>query len=77
MRLKEVRFRYLEGPDVQAIELPYAGEAISMLCLLPGEGQSIADLEKKLTEWENFYNFARPHGAFKGKTPYKALRENL
>jgi transposase InsO family protein len=35
------------------------------------------DLEKKLTEWENFYNFARPHGAFKGKTPYEALREKL
>ena len=31
------------------------------------------DLNKKLTEWENFYNFNRPHGAFDGKTPYEAL----
>jgi transposase InsO family protein len=31
------------------------------------------DLNKKLTEWENFYNFHRPHGAFDGKTPYEAL----
>ena len=31
------------------------------------------DLNKKLTEWENFYNFHRPHGAFGGKTPYEAL----
>ncbi len=35
------------------------------------------DLEDKLIEWENFYNFNRPHGAFNGKTPYEALRERL
>ncbi len=35
------------------------------------------DLEAKLGEWEQFYNFARPHGAFNGKTPYEALREKL
>ena len=35
------------------------------------------DLEAKLAEWERFYNFARPHGAFNGKTPYEALRERL
>lgn len=25
----------------------------------------------------SFYNFHRPRGAFKGKTPYEALREKL
>jgi transposase InsO family protein len=35
------------------------------------------DLGKKLAEWENFYNYHRPHGAFAGKTPYEALRERL
>jgi transposase InsO family protein len=35
------------------------------------------DLEAKLNEWEKFYNFNRPHGAFNGKTPYAALREKL
>ncbi len=35
------------------------------------------DLETKLKEWESFYNFNRPHGAFGGKTPYEALREKL
>lgn len=35
------------------------------------------DLEAKLAEWEGFYNFPRPHGAFNGKTPYEALRERL
>jgi len=35
------------------------------------------DLNKKLEEWERFYNFGRPHGAFGGKTPYEALRNML
>ena len=35
------------------------------------------DLEAKLDEWERFYNFHTPHGAFNGKTPYEALREKL
>ena len=35
------------------------------------------DLNKKLAEWERFYNFDRPHGAFAGKTPYEALRSML
>jgi len=35
------------------------------------------DLEAKLDEWERFYNFHRPHGAFNGKTPYETLREKL
>ena len=35
------------------------------------------DLEAKLSEWERFYNFHRPHGAHNGKTPYEALREKL
>ncbi len=35
------------------------------------------DLNKKLEEWERFYNFGRPHGAFDGKTPYEALRSML
>jgi len=35
------------------------------------------DLKRKLADWEKFYNFSRPHGAFNGKTPYEALREKL
>ena len=33
------------------------------------------NLNKKLAEWERFYNFSRPHGAFDGKSPYEALRD--
>jgi hypothetical protein len=35
------------------------------------------DLEAKLDQWEHFYNFHRPHGAFNGKRPYEAIRERL
>jgi hypothetical protein len=32
------------------------------------------DLNKKLNQWEDFYNFNRPHGAFQGRTPYEKLK---
>ncbi len=35
------------------------------------------NLNKKLNEWENFYNFSRPHAAFDGKTPYEMLSSLL
>jgi len=35
------------------------------------------DLKEKLNQWENFYNFERPHGAHKGKTPYEILKDRL
>ena len=35
------------------------------------------DLNKKINDWEQFYNFNRPHGAFKGKTPYEVLMTKL
>ena len=35
------------------------------------------DLKGKLRDWERFYNYDRPHGAFKGKTPYEALKDRL
>ena len=35
------------------------------------------DLNEKLEEWQNFYNYQRPHSALHGKTPYEVLREKL
>jgi transposase InsO family protein len=35
------------------------------------------DLLEKLSQWENFYNFERPHGAHDGKTPYEVLKTKL
>ena len=35
------------------------------------------DLNQKLAEWEDFYNYCRPHRSLRGKTPYEVLREKL
>jgi transposase InsO family protein len=29
----------------------------------------------KLQQWEDFYNFHRPHGGLDGQTPYERLRQ--
>jgi transposase InsO family protein len=29
---------------------------------------------EKLQEWEDYYNYHRPHGALGGQTPYERLR---
>jgi transposase InsO family protein len=34
-----------------------------------------AIFNEKLQEWEHFYNYARPHGALGGQTPYERLRQ--
>lgn len=42
------------------------------------DGVVIDDTElfnNKLQEWENFYNFNRPHGGLSGDTPYEKLRK--
>ncbi|MFL5340437.1 MAG: serpin family protein [Gemmataceae bacterium] len=49
-------FKFLDGPDLKAVELPYAGNELSMLILLPAKLDGAADLEKqlsadKLTDW--------------------------
>ncbi len=35
------------------------------------------DLEDQLQEWQHFYNWHRPHGSLKGKTPIDKLCEKL
>jgi transposase InsO family protein len=29
----------------------------------------------KLREWEDFYNYHRPHGSLDGQTPYERLKQ--
>lgn len=41
------------------------------------EYKNDVDLGKKLKEWENFYNFQRPHFGLKGKTPYEVLKQKI
>jgi serpin B len=42
MRQSGARVLYAEGPDYQAITLPYAGDAVQMLIILPETGQFAA-----------------------------------
>jgi len=36
------------------------------------------NLRKKLAQWEDYYNFLRPHAAHFGKTPYeKILKQRM
>jgi len=32
---------------------------------------------EKLKEWQNFYNFQRPHASLQGRTPFERLQEKL
>ncbi len=56
MMKKQETFAYTETPDLQIVELPYAGKELSMVILLPRTVDGIGTLEnslsaKKLTEW--------------------------
>lgn len=39
--------------------------------------KSDVDLNEKITEWENFYNFNRPHKSHTGLTPYEIFRAKM
>ena len=45
--------------------------------LLPSNDESLSDMSiynQKLREWEDYYNFQRPHGSLDGQTPYERLK---
>ena len=53
---KQERFGYTETPELQVLELPYAGDDLSMIVLLPRKTEGIRALENdlaatKLAEW--------------------------
>ena len=35
------------------------------------------DLSKKLSEWEDYYNYHRPHGGLRGRSPYEVLVDKM
>jgi len=75
---KGIRHAYIKPSSPQLngkVERSHRSDQQEFYQLVTYKGD--VDLEAKLVEWENFYNFARPHGAFNGKTPYEALREKL
>jgi transposase InsO family protein len=38
-----------------------------------GVSEDIHLFNEKLREWEDYYNYHRPHGALQGQTPYERL----
>jgi len=73
-----IRHAYIKPSSPQLngkVERSHRSDEQEFYQLLTYKGD--VDLETKLEEWERFYNLARPHGAFNGKTPYEALREKL
>ncbi|XP_068605874.1 antithrombin-III-like [Brachionichthys hirsutus] len=58
MMYQETRFRYGHFPDdgVQVLEMPYRGDDITMVIVLPSRGTPLSQVEdsldlKKLTDW--------------------------
>ncbi len=49
MMTQQDRFRYTEDADMQAIELPYVGNDLSMVILLPRERNGLVSMERALT----------------------------
>ena len=73
-----IRHAYIKRGTPQLngkVERSHRSDSQEFYQLLSYKGD--VDLEDKLDQWERFYNFHRPHGAFNGKTPYEALRERL
>ena len=46
---QKARFRHAALPDCQVLDLPYSGEDLSMLVVLPKKVDGLAELEKSLT----------------------------
>ncbi|WP_209859816.1 integrase core domain-containing protein [Chitinophaga sp. OAE865] len=43
-------------------------------CTIPRKERNL-DLAPKLLEWQNFYNYNRPHASLQGLTPHEKLLE--
>ena len=76
---KGIRHRYIKPATPRLngkVERSHRIDAEEFYRLL--DGVMIDDTKlfnDKLAEWENFYNYHRPHGGLGGQTPYERLRQ--
>jgi transposase InsO family protein len=73
-----IRHEYIKPgrPNLNGkVERSHLTDHIEFYQLLSYTGD--VDLNEKLKEWEDCYNFQRPHTSHRGKTPYEVLRERL
>jgi serpin B len=47
---KKAKFNYAKANGLQLLEMPYKGNRVSMIVLLPEQGKSLADLEQSLSD---------------------------
>ncbi|WP_417936292.1 integrase core domain-containing protein [Flagellimonas ochracea] len=72
----EQRYIKVERPQLNGkVERSHLTDKKGFYQLLNYSGD--VDLNKKIKQWEDFYNFDRYHGAFTGKTPYEILMHHL
>nr|XP_025853501.1 serpin B8-like isoform X1 [Vulpes vulpes] len=68
MMFKQAKFKmgYVDDVHTQILELPYAGEELSMVILLPDDNTDLAEVEKALT-YEKFRAWTDPENMTKNK----------
>jgi len=57
------------------VERSHATDDMEFYQLLTYTGD--VDLNRRLREWEDYYNFHRPHGSLRGRAPYEVLKAKL
>ncbi len=69
------RIRVLKIYDVcnQKSAISFVDEVVRRLPDKNGIAEDIHLFNDKLREWEDYYNYHRPHGALDGQTPYERL----
>ena len=63
-------FQYYEGDGVQVLELPYQGNRLSMVVILPQAADGMAEVEKDLTVPHRQSWLTKPKG-YEVTRPYR------
>ena len=73
-----MQHRHIEPSSPQAngkVERSHRTDKAEFYQLLSKKGD--VDIQKKLAEWEHFFEYQRPHAAPRGKTPYESPTDEV